>query len=136
MQLLTVLSTLLLAGSAFAARATYDNTYDNPAGSMWGVACSNGKNGLAEKYPTFGDIPSFPNVGGVPGVTWNSTKCGSCWRLQYQGVNVYVTAIDYAGSTFNIAQAALDTLTDGHAVEWGSVEIDAKEVELWKCGMD
>ena len=46
MQILTILSALLLSGSALAIRATYDNTYDNPHGSMNSVACSNGENGL------------------------------------------------------------------------------------------
>ena len=135
MQLLSVLSTLLLAGSAFAVRASYDPTYDNPNGSMWGVACSNGKNGLVEEFPTFGDVPSFPFIGGAPGVTWNSTQCGSCWRLFFEGRIIYLTAVDYAGSGFNIARAALDYLTDGHAVEWGSAEVTAQEIGRDRCGL-
>ncbi|KAL5531179.1 hypothetical protein ACEPAG_4055 [Sanghuangporus baumii] len=135
MQLLSVLSTLLLAGTAFAVHATYDTTYDNPSGSMWGVACSNGKNGLVGEFPTFGDLPTFPNIGGVEGVSWNSTKCGSCWELTFQGTSIYVTAVDSAGTGFNIAREALDTLTGGHAVEWGSADVDAKEVERSNCGL-
>ncbi|EJC99995.1 cerato-platanin-like protein [Fomitiporia mediterranea MF3/22] len=128
MQLTAIFSTLLLAGSAFAVKATYDQTYDNASGSMNGVACSNGANGLASRFPTFGDLPTFPNVGGAHAVTgWNSTKCGSCWKLTYQGTSITLTAIDTAGVGFNIALEALDTLTDGHGQEWGSADVTAVE---------
>ena len=36
-------------------------------------ACSDGANGLAAKWPTIGDVPNYPYVGGnfaIPG--WNS----------------------------------------------------------------
>lgn len=36
------------------------------------VTCSDGPNGLMSKYPTQGALPGFPNIGGVPGVGWNS----------------------------------------------------------------
>lgn len=32
------------------------------------VACSDGPNGLADEYPTQGDLPTFPNIGGVPAI--------------------------------------------------------------------
>jgi hypothetical protein len=70
--------------------ATYDNTYDNPYGSLNGVACSNGENGLLTKgFTTFGSLPSFPYIGGAQAVTgWNSPQCGSCWALTYQGKTI------------------------------------------------
>ncbi|KAH9975957.1 hypothetical protein BGW80DRAFT_1295522, partial [Lactifluus volemus] len=58
------------------ARATFDTTFDNRAGSMNNVACSNGVNGLASRFPTFGSLPSFPFIGGAFDVAFNSTNCG------------------------------------------------------------
>jgi hypothetical protein len=46
-------------------RTTYDGTYDNKHGSLNSVACSNGDNGLVLRFPTFGNIPSFPYIGGA-----------------------------------------------------------------------
>ena len=48
-----VLSLLAAAGAAlaqsFTATVTFDQTFDNPDGSLDTVACSNGPNGLAHK---------------------------------------------------------------------------------------
>ena len=138
MQFLTVVSTLLLAGSAFATRAGFDNTYDNSGASMLTTSCSDGSNGLASRFPTFGSVPSFPNIGGasaIPG--WNSAECGSCWQLTYQstGVTIFVTAIDHADDGFNLSQEALDTLTGGRAVEAGAVDVTAVQVDASQCGL-
>ncbi|KAI5114549.1 hypothetical protein M0805_004943 [Coniferiporia weirii] len=103
---------------------------------MLTVACSNGPHGLAARYPTFGDLPSFPNIGGASAITgWGSAECGSCWRLSYKGAEIVVTAIDYAANGFNIAQEALDTLTDGNAVSDGSVQVTAVQVDKSYCGL-
>ena len=59
-------------------RATYDTTFDNKAGSLHSVACSNGPNGLSSRFPTFGDISNFPFIGGAFDVAWNSPNCGGC----------------------------------------------------------
>ena len=136
MQILTILSALLLSGSALATRATYDNTYDNPHGSMNSVACSNGKNGLVDRFPTFGDVPNFPYIGGASAIEgWNSPQCGSCWRISYKDKSIYVTAIDFAGDGFNLSQKSLDDLTGEKAVELGSVEVNAVQVDKSKCGL-
>ncbi|KIJ45441.1 hypothetical protein M422DRAFT_166828 [Sphaerobolus stellatus SS14] len=139
----------------FDTTVTYDNTYDNPTGSLNSVACSNGANGLVTKgYTTFNSLPNFPYIGGAQAVAgWNSTNCGSCWSLTYNGNNIYgkhsfinfplevllstrvlVTAIDTAGLGFNIAQEALDKLTDGHAVQFGKFNVTAVQVPASKCG--
>ena len=140
--------TLLVALSTFAlhtlalsngvVRVTYDNTYDNPKASLFNTACSNGENGLLKKYPTLDQIPNFPFVGGMPGLTWNSPDCGSCWELKYtKGTTtrtIYVTAVDGSWS-FNLAQKAMDALTGGLAVDKGAVDAVATRVDAKKCGM-
>ena len=116
---------------------TYDNTYDNPTGSLFNVACSNGDNGLLTKgFTDFQSLPPFPYIGGAAAVEhWDSESCGSCWKLSYEGRHVHVLAVDYAAQGFNVAQAALDALTDGRAVELGHVEAEATLVGPWECGL-
>jgi Cerato-platanin len=136
--------------------ATYDNTYDNPYGSLNVVACSNGENGLLTKgLATFGSLPSFPYIGGAQAVTgWDSPECGSCSALTYQGntfngedlsASLYprklfrlsskVLAIDMAATGLNIAQKALDELTNNQAVALGRVDVTAYEVAASYCGL-
>lgn len=163
MRFSSVLSTLAALSAftlvnGFATSVTYDNTYDNPQGSLSGVACSNGAHGLLTKgFTTFGSLPSFPFIGGAQAVTgWNSPNCGTCWALTYKGktvngkdlpvfsLNNYshslslscaVLAIDTAGNGFNIAQKALDNLTNGQAVALGRVDITATQVAASVCGL-
>jgi len=96
-------------------RVTYDTTFDNPNGSVNGVACSNGANGLVAKFPTFDKIPSFPFIGGAFDVVWNSPNCGSCWNITNPATGNWIplTAIDTAGAGFNIALEAFKKLNGG-----------------------
>lgn len=74
----TVISFLAVALPVLAQSETlsYDNTYDNPNLSLSTVACSNGPNGLMTKgYSTLGQLPSFPNVGGVYRQQDNFSPC-------------------------------------------------------------
>lgn len=116
----------------FPLKVTWDQTFDNPSGSTNGVACSDGQNGLASKYPTFGSFPYFPNIGGAYDIVWNSTNCGSCWFI-YNPANhqwVYITGIDTAGHGFNIAKGAFQKLGDVNA---GSLVVDAWKVSPSPC---
>ncbi|KAI0068043.1 Cerato-platanin [Artomyces pyxidatus] len=118
--------------------ATYDNTYDNKDGSMNNVACSNGQNGLAARFPTFGDLPTFPYIGGAFAVaSWNSPNCGTCWSLTYPetGEQINVIAIDVANPGFNIAQEALDKLTDGKAMQMGKAQVIVQQQPSSACGL-
>lgn len=141
----------VVANPAPTAQVTYDRTYDNTNGSLNGVACSNGPNGLVTKgkilfsssgdgmftafagYTTFGSLPS-PFIGGVAGVSWNSPDCGSCWKLSYQGQSINVIAVDYAGSGFNIAFSAMNKLTNGQAEFLGHVDAQFQKVDPSECG--
>ena len=119
-------------------RVSFDNTYDNAAGSTLTVACSTGTTGLASRFPTFGSFPTFPNIGGSSAIAgFGSTNCGTCWNLTdpTTGVSILVTAIDHAGSGFNVAQEALDTLTDGNAVFLGVIQAEVAQVASSECGI-
>nr|AKB94552.1 cerato-platanin-like protein 1 [Heterobasidion annosum]CEH24659.1 cerato-platanin 3 [Heterobasidion irregulare]CEH24660.1 cerato-platanin 3 [Heterobasidion irregulare]CEH24661.1 cerato-platanin 3 [Heterobasidion irregulare] len=100
------------------------------------AACSNGPHGLASKFPTFGDLPDYPYVGGVFAVSsWNSANCGTCWAVTYPetGVTINVLAIDVASPGFNVAQAAMDKLTNGKATQLGKVEVNVEQVPTSAC---
>ncbi|KAF1995482.1 Asp f 13-like protein [Amniculicola lignicola CBS 123094] len=114
-----------LSGLSSAVTVSWDAGYDDGSRSLTAVSCSDGKNGLMTKYgwKTQSQIPVFPNIGGFSGIAgWNSPACGSCYSLTYNGVTIYVLAIDHAGSGFNIAKAALNTLTKGNAEKFGRVD--------------
>jgi len=117
-------------------RATYDATFDNKAGSLNSVACSNGPNGLAARFPTFGDIPNFPFIGGAFDIAWNSPNCGGCWNITNPttGVSIQITAIDTAASGFNIAQEAFEQLNGGQ-IGQGVVDVVANKVAASACGL-
>jgi len=141
-------TTVFVALATFALHAlaldgpvdvTYSTIYDNPDTPLSMTACSNGDYGLQTKgFETLGDLPTFPFVGGMPGLTWNSPSCGSCWQLSYTSETtnntVNVTAVDGAWS-FNLSQEAMDALTGGIAVEKGTVTAVATEVDPSVCGM-
>lgn len=130
----SILSVLLLAGSAFAVTetATFDTVYDDAANSLDIVSCSN----LVSSFPTFGSIPTFPNIGGSFAVTgFASPGCGTCWQLSANGSTIFFTAIDHAGDGFNLSEESLNALTNGQAVRVGSAQVDAVQVHISNCGM-
>ncbi|TFK25803.1 snodprot1 [Coprinopsis marcescibilis] len=120
---------------------SYDPLYGNAGQSLRSVSCSDGSNGLLAKgFTTFGSLPSFPNIGGAFAVTgWNSPACGSCWELSFTNNGttrrVNVLAVDVAVNSFNVAPAALNTLTGGRAVELGRVNAVARAVAASVCGL-
>lgn len=136
MQFTALFSTLLLAGAALATRAGFDTTYDNASGDMNTVACSDGTNGLAKRFPTFGSVPTFPNIGGASAIAgFNDAACGSCWQLTFNGASIIVTAIDHADDGFNLSEEALNALTDGDAAEVGTADVTAVQVDKSLCGL-
>ncbi|KAF8262679.1 Cerato-platanin [Lactarius quietus] len=129
------LAALFSVTSAYIVR--YNTIYDDPSTSLDDVACSNGDTGLITKgYDTFGELPSFPGIGGVFAVGgWDSPKCGSCWKLYYSGTGkyIFVTAIDTISEGFDISLKAMNILTDGKAVKLDSIDVTAEEVPEKFC---
>ncbi|EEB97630.1 hypothetical protein MPER_03016, partial [Moniliophthora perniciosa FA553] len=130
MKFTTTIIALALAASTGAVQLRFDNTYDNASGSMNTVACSTGANGLSQRFPTFGSVPTFPHIGASSDIGgFNSPACGNCKYLTllrgnwtngicstgytisftFQGVtrSINLVAIDHAGNGFNVAQAAM-----------------------------
>lgn len=135
----TVISLLAVTLPVIAQTETlsYDNTYDNPNLSLSTVACSNGPNGLMTKgYTTLGQLPTFPNVGGVYTVTgWDSAYCGTCYNVTYGSKTITVLAVDVATAGFNVAEAAMNTLTGNQAEFLGRVSVTSVEVNASLCGL-
>ena len=117
-------------------KVTYDPIYDNPSGSMNAVSCSDGQNGLASRFPLFGDVPNFPHIGGAFNIVWNSTHCGDCWVLTNPANNASInfTAIDFTGTGFNIAQEAFEELNGGKTGT-GTLQVKAHTVHRSVCGL-
>ena len=141
MKFTAIFSSLALASVAVAQSLSYDTVYDNGGQSLATVACSDGANGLLTKgYTTFGSLPRFPLIGGVPAVTgWNSPACGTCWQVTYTngaGVtrSVNILAVDVGRNGFNIARAAMDQLTGNQAVALGRINVSSRQVANSACG--
>lgn len=140
MQLLSLVVPLTSAIVALAnipiAQVTYDTIYDSANLSLNNVACSDGPNGLITKgYTTLGSLPNFPRIGGAGTISgWNSESCGSCYGLTYENTTIFVTAVDYAASGFNIALSAMNELTGGRAVQLGRVNAILSFADRSRCG--
>lgn len=123
MQLTTqVLSFMaLLAPLSQAVTLSYDPGYSDGSRSLNVVSCSDGPNGLTTRYgwTTQGQIPRFPYIGGSSDIAgWNSPSCGQCYSVEYAatGKKVLILAIDHVAQGLNVAQKAMDELTNNQAV--------------------
>ncbi len=137
-------------------KVSYDRGYDEPDRSMTDVSCSDGINGLITRYkwPTQGDIPVFPYIGGVDAIPgWNSPnvrnlnptalptgvltklQCGTCWELEYLGKSINILAVDHAEYGFNIGLRAMDILTGGQSIVLGRVNVNFSQVPVSACGL-
>jgi hypothetical protein len=114
-------------------RVTFDKTFDNAQGSLKSVACSDGENGLASRFPKFGDLPNFPNIGGAFDVSFNSPNCGGCWMItnKANGAIILLTAVDTAAAGFNIAETAFRKLNGGQLGD--TLEVEAQKVDPDHC---
>lgn len=137
---LATLPLFIFTKLAMSSTVSYDPVYDKRGSSLSQVACSDGSNGLIRKgYTTFGSLPSFPFIGGASAIAgWNSAQCGTCWNLTYALTKktVSILAIDASPEYgFNIAQEAMDVLTDQNAVHDGVVNVVSKQVNPSFCGL-
>lgn len=117
---------------------TWDVGYDNPDRTLENIACSDGPNGLIQKYgwTSQGQIARFPYIGGAEAVEgWNSNNCGTCWSVTFTGRTVFVLAVDHTGHGLNIGLKAMDDLTGGNAVFYGKVDAVVNQVPLQNCGL-
>jgi len=141
MRALTLFVTFLVAvvAATSTTNVTYSLLYDEKALSTNGIACSNGANGLQTRFgfTTLGQLPTWPRVGGASVIKgWNSADCATCWNLSYHGTTITLTAIDTSpGEGFNIAEKAMNTLTNGKAVHLGKISVNFTQVAISACGL-
>ncbi|KAG2040914.1 hypothetical protein BDR03DRAFT_71934 [Suillus americanus] len=121
--------------------------YSNPNASLSTVTCSR----LALHYANFSSMPSFPNIGGIPGAVSNSALCGSCWSLTpappcSDPTPLYFTVVD--DDSNHVVDAAKDVNTTVYAVSLqaysnlthascnvDAVYAEAAQVHASMCGM-
>ncbi|KAF8467143.1 Cerato-platanin-domain-containing protein [Russula ochroleuca] len=115
--------------------ATFSYAYDNPNTSTNTVACSNGQNGLASRFPTLGDIPSFPFIGGAFDVVWNSPNCGGCWKVTNiaNNASIHFTAVD-TSSSIDLSEQAFKALNNG-VIGNGVLNVTAGKIPRSVCGL-
>lgn len=132
-----VLAVLSLAVVGKCDSVSWDSIYDDAGASLATVACSDGPSGLLTKgFTTFGSLPNFPRIGGVPAVGgWGSAACGTCWQLTYNGKSINVLAVDVGRDGFNLSEEAMNELTGGQAVALGRVDANAIQVDASACGL-
>lgn len=128
---------LIATTSAISVSVSYDQDYDDASRSLDDVSCSDGANGLITKgYSTQGSLPGFPMIGGAPTIDgWNSPNCGTCYTLTYNGNTIHILGIDSSLDGFNIALEAMNTLTNGQAVQLGRITADYEQVDASVCGL-
>nr|ABM63508.1 CF-MANG protein [Ceratocystis fimbriata]QNN25949.1 cerato-platanin protein [Ceratocystis manginecans]ABM63512.1 CF-FAG protein [Ceratocystis fimbriata]QBO55778.1 cerato-platanin [Ceratocystis fimbriata]QBO55779.1 cerato-platanin [Ceratocystis fimbriata] len=126
-------SILPMIASAMAVSISYDPIYAADL-SMGSVACSNGDHGLMEQYPTLGQVPGFPNVGGIPDIAgWNSPSCGTCWKVTIpNGNSIFIRGVDSGRGGFNVNPTAFTKLVG--STEAGRVDnVNYEQVDLSFC---
>lgn len=65
----------------------------------------------------------------------SSAGCFSCWRLDYGDKHISLLVIDSADSGFVLSLNAMQSLTDGQALELVRIDVEATEVEVSNCGI-
>ena len=123
----------LVAPLASAVSLSYDAGYADGSRSLSVVSCSDGSNGLINRYgwSKQSDIPRFPYIGGSSDIAgWNSPSCGQCYKVEYAktGKSIFVLAIDHTANGMNVSPKAMNDLTNNQAVSvldmFGEMEFD------------
>ncbi|KAI1788138.1 hypothetical protein LXA43DRAFT_665181 [Ganoderma leucocontextum] len=105
----------------------------NPNTPLGSLSCSSTFNKKFPQFHTLGDLPTAPFYGEVPGAVDGSPKCGSCWKLQYDGKEpVYMIAVDNA-AMFQLGKAGFEKFAGQKGFDKGSVDAKATEVSPEFC---
>lgn len=96
------------------------------------VTCASGENGLTKRFgwKILGDVTHFPYIAGIDSITWNSTQCGSCWRITHDSKTIYVVGIDNMGKGVNLPYQVFRWLAGPKAKELGSIDGTVVQVSL------
>ncbi|KAK6437629.1 hypothetical protein LTR95_006176 [Oleoguttula sp. CCFEE 5521] len=130
--------TLLTKAVVSLASVSYDASKDNGTRSLAEMACADGAFGLTTRYgwQTQGDIPHFPYLGGWDGVgVFSGWGCGACLAVTYDDKTVNIVVVDRIEYGLDIAETAVDELTDGQATQIGLFDAKVKVVASSACGV-
>ncbi|KAM0248843.1 hypothetical protein ACHAQJ_009275 [Trichoderma viride] len=137
MLLLRICQVAAIAGSVSAetVSATFNTLYDNPSRTLSEVACWKKDNGFKPNldWKLQKDAVEFIGIPAIKGPS--SAKCFSCWELDYGDKHISLLAIDGTDSGFVLSLSAMQSLTDGQALELVRIDVQATEVNISKCGM-
>lgn len=126
--------------AVYDATLYYDNVYDDESGSLSQTACADWPR--LQRFPTFGDVPTFYAIGGAPNIEgYNSSNCGSCYLFQYtpegsdHALVATYTGLDVGGEAFVGTQTLMDYLTNGRAEELGEITVEVSEWDPHECSL-
>ncbi|KAG1873873.1 hypothetical protein F4604DRAFT_758362 [Suillus subluteus] len=145
--IVTLLSAFAIPVFADSVFVVPNANYSNPNASLSTVTCSH----LALRFANFSSLPSFPNIGGMPGPASDPSLCGSCWSLTpappCSGLTpVYFTVVDDDSNCavdaakdvnttiYAISQQAYSNLTHA-SCNVDAVYAEAAQVHASMCGM-
>ena len=140
---LTSIVISLMAPFSFASAATtwkitYNNKYDYKDTPLSAITCHETLSNLGFNG-SFKNLTNWPNIGGSKVVADSkSPKCGSCWKLIFdpERLPINVIALDTADKDFVISVEAMNTLTNGHATQYVTIDAStAVEVNRAYCGL-
>ena len=111
-------------------KISWDGKYDNKTGHTKTLTCSN----LAPKYPEFGKIPGYENIGGGSHIKLVGKNCQECWEFRHGRSMVYVSIVDdHVGKgkgDFVISHKAFERLHGGGGTK---LEAEGHKVALSHC---
>jgi hypothetical protein len=108
----------------------WTHKYD-PNRSTKSMACSH----LAPRYPLYGEIPFYPNIGGIWIVKDDPKFCGTCWNLTAVKTRktIFIMVVDSSEpGWFDIPEKAFISLNNGPGI---SLEGIFKEVDGIHCSI-
>ncbi|KAM0344818.1 hypothetical protein ACHAPU_007200 [Fusarium lateritium] len=118
--------------------ATYNGLFDDETTSVKEFACWNENKDNVINYMGWDTLAHLSYViAGYEGVDGpNSSLCGSCWLLEYEGRSRPMIVLDTATSGFTTDFKTMDSLTGGKALKLGRVNVTAiRSPTLKDCGI-
>jgi hypothetical protein len=104
------------------------------------LSCSNGLNGLQNKYGLVDINSIFPMVAAFSDAPWNSTNCGGCYRLhsRYTTTSIDVTVVDFlppsnSSDFFDLSFEAFKVLFGDKGVHDGRAIADWEKISEGIC---
>jgi hypothetical protein len=141
-----ITSFVALFSVASALGIIYDNDFDNAniplAGPTSLQSCASSS--LAERYTTYGSLPSFPNISAARALLLgpSGTECGSCWAIQYEHESVVVTVVHEVAQGVEVTNVGfflplkpMNALTNGHGKDLGVIDAQVVQVDQSHCGL-